>query len=114
MARNDTPRGAASQAVILGSPNGETPRPTGRDGMPAGMTGQNAGTETSQYRDRKSKRELRSSGERTGACLNGSTLTGLEALSIRVAGHVGGGLQDPPAAQSGRLIEAVGMQRPSG
>ena len=97
MARNDTPRGAASQALILGSPNGETPRPTGRDGMSMDMTGQNAGTETSQYRDRKSKRELRSSGERNGACLNGSTLTGLEALLIRVAGQFEGGLQAPPA-----------------
>ena len=96
MARNDTPRGAASQAAILGSPNGETPRPTGRDGMPAGMTGQNAGAETSQYRDRKSKRELRSSGERTGACPNGTTLSGLEALSIRVAGNDAGVLQMIP------------------
>lgn len=96
MARHETPRGAASQAVIRGLPNGETPRPTGRDGVPAGTTGQNAGTETSQYRDRKSKRELLSSGERTGACLNGSAYMRLEAVPNRVAGQAEGDLQEIP------------------
>ena len=68
----------------------------GRDGMPVGMTGQNAGTETSQYRGRKSKRELLSSGERTGACPNGGTITRLEAGSLRVGDGRTGDLQVIP------------------
>ena len=74
-------------------------QPLGRPAETAfrqGTTGLNTGTETSQYRDRKSKRELPSSGERTGACLNGSALSGLEALPIRVAGDAEGNLQGDP------------------
>ena len=95
-----TPRNASGSRVAgcdpriteWGNPSADRPRrPAQRS-----RTGQNAGTETSQYRDRKSKRELLSSGERTGASLNGWTRERLEARSIRVAGEVGGVLQTIP------------------
>ena len=111
-----TPRKASGSGDARRDPRvtewGNPFRVTGRRPS-SGMGGQNRGTETSQYPDRKSDSEPLSSGERNGVCPNdGEDAGGCPAPSGW--GTERGQQPIPARSTGGPPFEAVGMQRPSG
>ena len=123
-----TPRKAPGSRVAGRDPGvtewGNPPAERAGTASPGGRTGQNRGTETSQYPGRESDSETRSSGERTGFSPNDPSTQRLVAGADRVGGHTAGDHQRIPrahvaAGQNGwnavpQRVRAPSVRRPCG